>query len=271
VVAEGGRTTLACCIRRDRLRACRETVPGAAAGEAVAEFLHRSCAGVRDALVQSRQLGPWLSVGPIRPGIRVERCVQAFRVGNAAGESHPLIGEGIGMALQSAHMLAGLLSGQRACALDARRTQQLTARYAKAWRAAFAPRVRFAAAAAHAAMQPQFASLSHALVRRWPTLLTRAARWAGKTRHYIAVSEERTRGLPRERLSADARLDTLGMDSLSLLELMFKIEDGFHVKIPGDPPTGLRTVQDVVAYIDGLIADRSVQAAAGVAQSGAKM
>jgi 2-polyprenyl-6-methoxyphenol hydroxylase-like FAD-dependent oxidoreductase len=193
VVAEGGRTTLACCIRRDRLRACRETVPGAAAGEAVAEFLHRSCAGVRDALVQSRQLGPWLSVGPIRPGIRVERCVQAFRVGNAAGESHPLIGEGIGMALQSAHMLAGLLSGQRACALDARRTQQLTARYAKAWRAAFAPRVRFAAAAAHAAMQPQFASLSHALVRRWPTLLTRAARWAGKTRHYIAVSEERTR------------------------------------------------------------------------------
>ena len=78
-------------------------------------------------------------------------------------------------------------------------------------------------------------------------------------------------GLPRERLSADARLDTLGMDSLSLLELMFKIEDGFHVKIPGDPLTGLRTVQDVVAYIDGLIADRSVQAAAGVAQSGAKM
>jgi acyl carrier protein len=78
-------------------------------------------------------------------------------------------------------------------------------------------------------------------------------------------------GLPRERLSADARLDTLGMDSLSLLELMFNIEDGFHVKIPGDPPTGLRTVQDVVAYIDGLIADRPAQAAAGVIESGVKM
>jgi acyl carrier protein len=74
-------------------------------------------------------------------------------------------------------------------------------------------------------------------------------------------------GLPCERLSADARLDALGMDSLSLLELMFKIEDGFHVKIPGDAPTGLRTVQDVVAYIDGLIADRPVQAATAVAQS----
>jgi flavin-dependent dehydrogenase len=193
VVAEGGRTTLACCIRRDRLRACRESMPGAPAGEAVAEFLRRSCAGVRDALMHSRQLGRWLSVGPIRPGIRVDRCDQAFRIGNAAGESHPLIGEGIGMALQSAHMLAAHLVGQRAAALDPERTRQLNARYAKAWRAAFAPRVRFAAAAAHAAMQPQFASLSHALVRRWPALLTRAARWAGKTRHYIAASEERKR------------------------------------------------------------------------------
>jgi 2-polyprenyl-6-methoxyphenol hydroxylase-like FAD-dependent oxidoreductase len=193
VVAEGGRTTLACCIRRDRLHACRESMPGAAAGDAVAEFLRRSCAGVREALTQSRQLGRWLSVGPIRPGIRVDRCDQAFRVGNAAGESHPLIGEGIGMALQSAHMLAGHLRDQRPAALDSKRTRQLNARYAREWRAAFAPRVRFAAAAAHAAMQPQFASLSHALVRRWPALLTRAARWAGKTRHYIAASEQRMR------------------------------------------------------------------------------
>jgi acyl carrier protein len=67
-------------------------------------------------------------------------------------------------------------------------------------------------------------------------------------------------GLPRERLSPDAPLDTLGMDSLSLLELMFKIEDGFHVKIPGDPPSGLKTVQDVVAYIDELIADPAAKA-----------
>jgi acyl carrier protein len=72
-------------------------------------------------------------------------------------------------------------------------------------------------------------------------------------------------GLPRDRLSADAALDTLGMDSLSLLELMFKIEDGFQVKIPGDPPSDLRTVQDVVAYIDGLIADHSAKGDAGAA------
>jgi acyl carrier protein len=78
-------------------------------------------------------------------------------------------------------------------------------------------------------------------------------------------------GLPRDRLSADATLDTLGMDSLSLLELMFKIEDGFHVKIPGDPPTGLRTVQDVVVYIDGLLlAHRSANTGAATPAGGAK-
>ncbi len=193
VVAEEGRTTLACCIRRDRLQACRDLAPGAPAGAAVAQFLHRSCAGVRDALAHARQRGPWLSVGPIRPGIRVGQCAQVFRVGNAAGESHPLIGEGIGMALQSAHMLAGHLSSHRAATLDAARTEHLNGRYAAAWRAAFAPRVRFAAAAAQAAMQPGLVPLSHALLRRWPALLTRAARWAGKTRHYTAGSEKRIR------------------------------------------------------------------------------
>ncbi len=76
-------------------------------------------------------------------------------------------------------------------------------------------------------------------------------------------------GLPRERLSSEAVLNTLGMDSLSLLELMFKIEDGFHVKIPGDTPSDLRTVQDVVEYIDGLIADAACGAGAGIAARGA--
>jgi acyl carrier protein len=78
-------------------------------------------------------------------------------------------------------------------------------------------------------------------------------------------------GLERDRLSPDAALDTLGMDSLSLLELMFKIEDGFHVKIPGDPPSDLRTVRDVVAYIDELIADRAAKASAGSGGSEAKV
>jgi len=60
--------------------------------------------------------------------------------------------------------------------------------------------------------------------------------------------------IPRERLLPDAFLSSLGVDSLGMLELMFKIEDRFNLKIPGDPPTDLSTVGDVVAYIDSLIA-----------------
>ena len=60
--------------------------------------------------------------------------------------------------------------------------------------------------------------------------------------------------LRREQLAPDAVLSSLNLDSLSLLELMFKIEDDFLVKIIGDTPTDLVTVNDVVLYIDGLLA-----------------
>ena len=66
--------------------------------------------------------------------------------------------------------------------------------------------------------------------------------------------------VPREQLTPDAALTTLGIDSLGFLELMFKIEDEFPVKIPGDTPTNLTTVRDVVGYIDGLIASQSGRA-----------
>jgi acyl carrier protein len=63
--------------------------------------------------------------------------------------------------------------------------------------------------------------------------------------------------LTREDVAPEAVLVTLGLDSLSVLELMFKIEDRFHLKITGDTPTDLITVSDVVVYIDGLLASQA--------------
>ena len=60
-----------------------------------------------------------------------------------------------------------------------------------------------------------------------------------------------------ERITPEATLETLGLDSLSVLELMFKIEDRYKVKITGDTPTDLLTVSDVVRYIDSLLAEDS--------------
>jgi len=60
--------------------------------------------------------------------------------------------------------------------------------------------------------------------------------------------------LGREQIAPQASLTALGIDSLDLLELMFKIEDRYKLAIRDDIPANLETVQDVVAYIDGLLA-----------------
>ncbi len=59
----------------------------------------------------------------------------------------------------------------------------------------------------------------------------------------------------------EATLTTLGLDSLSIIELMFKIEDAFGLAITDDTPPNLVTVSDVVGYIDSLMATRNAAAA----------
>jgi acyl carrier protein len=60
--------------------------------------------------------------------------------------------------------------------------------------------------------------------------------------------------LTRDRITPEAGLAALGVDSLDLLELMFKIEDRYKLAIREDVPTNLATVMDVVRYIDSLLA-----------------
>ena len=180
VVADGGLTTLACCLRRDTLSACRALLPHASAGAAVEAFLRHSCSGVHEALQGAHREGAWLSVGPLRPGVRVGIAGGVFRVGNAAGESHALIGEGISMALQSSALLAAMLTRRPAAAIRGPVAIELHRSYAAAWRRAFAPRLRLAAIYAHVAMRPRLAEPARALLRRWPALLRGAAQLAGK-------------------------------------------------------------------------------------------
>lgn len=59
--------------------------------------------------------------------------------------------------------------------------------------------------------------------------------------------------LTREQLAPDAQLAALGVDSLGLIELMFKIEDCFGISIPDDKPPALITVNDLVIYVDHLV------------------
>jgi 2-polyprenyl-6-methoxyphenol hydroxylase-like FAD-dependent oxidoreductase len=183
VLGDGGRTTLACCMRRDTLRRARAAAPGASAGIAVERWLVHHCSGLGDLLRGATRAGGWLSVGPIRPGMRVAAAPpRVFPTGNAAGESHPLVGEGIGMALQSAVLLARTLGALDPASIDDAASAALQREYADRWQRAFRTRLHVARLYAHAAMHPPLAAPAAALLARWPGLLTHAARLAGKAR-----------------------------------------------------------------------------------------
>lgn len=67
-----------------------------------------------------------------------------------------------------------------------------------------------------------------------------------------------------EALQPDARLDELGIDSLSVMELLFKIEEEFDIQVPNDQ-VPLLTIRDVVSYVDSLMAQQA-DARAGATQ-----
>ncbi len=187
VQTDGGRASLSCCIRRDALERCRRKwgIAGepARAAEAVFAHIRASCRGVREALSGASLDGAWLSAGPIRPGIRSFRYEGIFTVGNAAGEAHPIVAEGISMAIQSAWLLCAHLVARKDAVLaaDARETLAAIGRdYERSWRRNFAARVHAAALFAHLCMRPASAKLVVALLKRAPKILTLGAVWSGK-------------------------------------------------------------------------------------------
>ncbi len=183
VVGDQGLLTLACCIRQDRLQACRDAEPGLSAGDVVEAMLTRECHGVADALAGAQRLGGWLASGPIDPGVRLRDDDTLFRIGNAAGEAHPIIGEGMSMAIQSAWLLCAALlrpTGREDARADAQWQSGVRQRYHAQWRRHFAPRLRLASVFAHVAMRPAVCAPLLAGLSYWPSLLTHGARWAGK-------------------------------------------------------------------------------------------
>ncbi len=58
-----------------------------------------------------------------------------------------------------------------------------------------------------------------------------------------------------EDLDPGRPLEELGVDSLTVLEVMFKIEDTFGVKMP-DERVPIRTLQDIADLVDRLVAEQ---------------
>jgi flavin-dependent dehydrogenase len=167
VESDQGRVSLSCCIRRDALARLRARHSGKA-GEGVLAHILETTRGAREALHDARMEGSFLSTGPIHPGIRARQADGIVFTGNIAGEAHPVIAEGIRMAIQSSALLARLLIAHRGD------------QYANKWRRAFAPRLYAAAAIANLAMRRPTRAAGLALVRAVPGLLGAGARLSGK-------------------------------------------------------------------------------------------
>ena len=167
VHSDGGRVSLSCCIRRDALAGARARHPGKA-GDAVLAHIQATTKGVWQALNEAALEESVLSTGPIRPGIRDRFRDGVYFTGNIAGEAHPVIAEGISMAIQSSGLLTSLLLAGQGSA------------YARQWQWRFAPRIRAASLFAHLAMSDAGRAAGLAVLRAAPSLLDLGARLSGK-------------------------------------------------------------------------------------------
>jgi flavin-dependent dehydrogenase len=172
VHTDGGRVSLSCCIRRDALTRARARY-GSRAADALFAHIAATTRGAARALDGANADGAFLSAGPIRPGIRPRYRDGVFFTGNVAGEAHPVIAEGISMAMQSSALLAAIL-------IEDDNRDSAGARYSAAWLKRFAPRILASQAFAQMAMTAPARATAAALVQRVPSLLTLGARFAGK-------------------------------------------------------------------------------------------
>ena len=119
-----------------------------------------------------------------RPGRFGQASARGFDgivlIGNAAGEAHPAVAEGIGMAMQSAWLLCERLTAEPVGVLSGRALDAVRRDYAAAWRRTLAPRIHAAALIAHWAMRPAAVAPVLPLLRLFPIVLTLGARFSGK-------------------------------------------------------------------------------------------
>ena len=181
VIGGGASATFAFCLRRDALTQARSQFPGMKPAEAANSWVKKHSSAAATLFGDGAQLGKWLGAGPIRPGIHLSgRYEGVFQIGNAAGEAHPIIGEGISMALQSAVLLVDTLLAHGVRRADGQAQLRVHAAYAEGWRRHFARRIRLSALYAHLAMRPDIFSGLLPTLERNPVLLTWLARWCGK-------------------------------------------------------------------------------------------
>jgi flavin-dependent dehydrogenase len=185
VHSDNGRVTLSSCIRRDQLQRSRRLHENKRAGDVVLHHILRHCGGVRHSLRHSSLDRAWLSAGPIKPEMRYRYADGIFRVGNCAGEAHPIVAEGISMAMQSSTLLCRRLIARQEDVVTGGGIAEIGDIYAAEWKKSFAPRIRAASLFANVAMSPRATRLGLPIVRLFPMLLSVGAYLSGKANQVV--------------------------------------------------------------------------------------
>ena len=180
VTCDNGYVSISCCIRRDYLQLIRNKFSHQSVGEAVEEHIFDSCDGVKNSLLPGRRIGEWLTAGVIRPGVRERNISGIFLVGNAAGESHPIIAEGISMGIQSSWLLVKCLIKRKPAHLTELELKEIYREYDELWLKTFKPRITAADLFAKLAMSKISQKMMSPVMRVFPSILTLGARLSGK-------------------------------------------------------------------------------------------
>ncbi len=60
--------------------------------------------------------------------------------------------------------------------------------------------------------------------------------------------------LPGERLTRETPLEEIDLDSLAAMEILFSLEERYHVSIEDTDPTPFATLGEIADYVDRLVA-----------------
>lgn len=183
VTADSNETSFSCCITRAAIKACRGEVAATTAGAAVLAHVFGACLGMREVLGGAAREGAWLAAGPLRPGYHASCGDGVFAVGNAMADAHPIVAEGISMAIQSAALLGERLIAATPACED---WEAVARSYEAAYRRNFGVRIAASAAFAQVAMRPAAAGAAASVLQRVPALLALGASWAGKASPFNA-------------------------------------------------------------------------------------
>jgi acyl carrier protein len=84
----------------------------------------------------------------------------------------------------------------------------------------------------------------------------------------VIAALAKVKRIPQESIALDSTLQSLRMDSLDTITLLFELEDAFGVKIPDEAARGIRTVADIVDGIRRLKTQAASAGASAASESG---